>query len=147
MSSTTARSDERPTAFLDTSVLLGYMLDEEERAKQCLTLLQRAERGEVRLRTSSLVVAEIVWTLQSSRYELSAEEIRDRIVPVLESRGLVIEDKYLCLKAFDLYCQYNIDFTDAFNAALMSKEQVTQIYSYDRRYDRLAFLERVEPST
>jgi predicted nucleic acid-binding protein len=145
MNSTTARSDERPTAFLDTSVLLGYLLDEEERAKRCLALLQRAEHGELRLRTTSLVVAEIVWTLQSSRYGLSAEEIRDRIAPVLDLRSLILEDKHLYAKVFELFCKHDIDFTDAYNAALMSKEDVAQIYSYDRHYDRLAFLERMEP--
>jgi uncharacterized protein len=145
MNSTTAESGERPTVFLDTNVLLGYFLDEEDRSARCLRLLQQAERGEVRLRTSALVLAEVVWTLQSSRFGLSPSEIRDLLMPVVTLRGLLVEDKQLYGKVLQLYCEHNIDFTDAYNAALMWKEGLTNIYSYDRHYDRMTFVQRVEP--
>ena len=136
---------DRPAAFLDTSILLGYLLDEDKRAQACLALLQKAERGEIRLRTTPLVIAEIVWTLQSSRYGLSPQEIRERLMPVLTLRGLILDDKQMYGKVMELYCTHNINFTDAFNAAVMLKEGLTHMYSYDQQYDRLSFLQRAEP--
>ena len=145
MTSTIAKSSEKPTAFLDTSALLGYFLHEESRAQRCLELLQRAERGEIRLRTSPLVLAEVVWTLQSPRFGLSADQIRELLAPIVTLRGLLVEDKHLYGKILELFCEQKIDFTDAYNAALMLKENLTDIFSYDRHYDRLTFVRRVEP--
>jgi predicted nucleic acid-binding protein len=138
-------ASDKPVAFLDTSILLGYLLDEEERAEACLALLQKAERGVLRLRTTPLVIAEIVWTLQSKRYGLTPQEIRDRLMPVLTLRGLILDDKQMYSKVMELYCAHNIDFTDAFNASVMLKDELTSIYSYDHHYDRLSFLKRMEP--
>ena len=54
--------------FLDTNILVRYLIrDDEEKALACLTLLERAGRGEEKLVTSDLVIAEVVWVLGSSR--------------------------------------------------------------------------------
>ena len=53
-------------AFLGANVVLRYLLrDDETKAQRCLELLEKAERREITLRTTDLVIAELVWVLES----------------------------------------------------------------------------------
>ncbi len=48
-------------AFLDTNVVLRYLLrDNELKAQHFLELLEKAERREINLRTTDLAIAEVV---------------------------------------------------------------------------------------
>ena len=48
-------------AFLDANIILRYLLqDDELKAQRCLELLEKAERREVILHTTDLVIAETV---------------------------------------------------------------------------------------
>lgn len=133
--------------FLDTNILLRYLTrDDEEKAQACLALLLRVERGEETVVTSDLVIAETVFTLQSPRqYSLSQDRIRELVEPVIALRGLRLPHKALYTRAFDLYCQTGISFTDAFNAAYMEPRGLTEVYSYDTDFDRVEGIRRVEP--
>lgn len=132
--------------FLDTNILLRYLTrDDEEKAQACLGLLQSVDSGEEEVVTSDLVVAEVVFTLQSRRYGLGREEIRDLVMPILSLRGLRLPQKRLYPRVFDLYCGTGISFADAYNAALMERRGLKEIYSYDTDFDRIEGLVRVEP--
>lgn len=61
-------------AFLDANVILRYLLNDiPEQADAVDELLKEAEEGKILLRTTALVIAEIVWTCESY-YELPKEE-------------------------------------------------------------------------
>jgi len=47
--------------------------------------------------------------------------------------------------ALRLYVRHNIDWTDAFVAAQVISQKARTIYSYDRDFDRIADIVRVEP--
>lgn len=134
-------------AFLDANVVLRYLLrDDEIEAQHCLELLEKAERREIALRTTDLVIAELVWVLESPvTYNLPREKIRNLLVPVILLPGLKLPGKKLYRQIFDLYIDQGIDFIDACNAVHMEKQGLTQIYSYDSDFDRIAGVSRVEP--
>jgi predicted nucleic acid-binding protein len=48
-------------------------------------------------------------------------------------------------RAFDFYVDLNMQFGDAYHAALTERLQLTQVLSFDRDFDRVAGLERIEP--
>ena len=133
--------------FLDTNILLRHLTgDDPGKAQACLALLLRVERGEEAVATSDLVIAETVFLLQSPRqYGLSRDRIRQLIEPIIALRGLRLPRKALYARAFDLYCQRNISFTDAFNAAYMEARGLTEMYSYDTDFDRVEGIQWVEP--
>ncbi len=133
--------------FLDTNILLRHLTaDDEEKARACRELLLRVEQGVETVATSDLVVAEAVFILQSPRqYGLQREQICRLLEPVVRLRGLRLPNKALYAKAFDLYCQRNISFTDAFNAAYMESRGLNEIYSYDTDFDGVEGVKRVEP--
>ena len=134
-------------AFLDASVILRYLLrDDEIKAQHCLELLERAERREIALRTTDLVIAELVWVLESTAtYNLPRGRIRELLLPVILLPGLKLPGKKLYRRIFDLYLEEDIDFIDAYSAVHMVKQRLTRIYSYDSDFDRIAGISRVEP--
>ncbi|HEX5504581.1 MAG TPA: PIN domain-containing protein [Thermomicrobiales bacterium] len=134
-----------PPRFLHTNVLLRYFTrDDEEKARRALALLAHVERGDERVVTSHAVIAEVVYTLQRF-YKVPREQVRALVAPLIALRGLQLSDKDLYGRAFALYVERRISFTDAYNAAYMQARGLTEIYSWDTDFDRIAGLARVEP--
>jgi len=113
-------------------------------AEQALNLLMRVERGEEKVVTSSLVIFETIFTLQSF-YRVPRQQIKEQILPIISLRGLHLPDKSVFYKALDLYVTKNISFADAYNAAYMISEEVFNIYSWDRGFDKIDGIIRLEP--
>ena len=133
------------SVFLDTNILI-YHLTEVDKAKseRCRQLLDRAERNEIDLVATELVIAEAVWLMQY-RMSLPRERIRDILGPILRMPGLRLPNKQLWPAIFDVYCEKRVDFIDAYNAVAMKRAGVTQIYSYDRDFDKIEGIERLTP--
>ncbi|NCJ06397.1 PIN domain-containing protein [Synechococcales cyanobacterium C] len=121
-------------AFIDTNLFLRYLTNDLPEKADCVEdLLQRAALGEIILVTTSLVIAEIVWTL-TSFYGLSREQIRDRVLAILNTPGLEIAEFDLLIEAATNYAAKNVDFIDAYNAAWMVQQQISTAYTFDRKH-------------
>lgn len=133
--------------FLDTNVLLRFLInDDKPKAEATLELLKRVNSGEEKLVTTDVVLAELVWVLESPRsYGLSRSEIADFIESIVAVRGLHIPGKSLFPRVIELYRKGDIDFVDAYNAAAMERAGVQEIYSYDRHFDLIGSVRRLEP--
>ena len=132
--------------FVDTNVFLRFLTrDDPHKAKQARALFQDAIDGKVTLVTNLLVVAEIVWTLESF-YELDKPDIATKVEKILNTPHLECPEGELILNALDLYATKNIDFIDAYHAFLLKAEGLTRIATYDRKhFRRVEGLEIVEP--
>ena len=133
--------------FIDTNIFLRYLTrDDPKKAQACYDLFQKAKRGEIALITSECVIAELVYVLSSERlYGLPRSEIRTLLYPLLSLPGLKLPHRATYLRALDLYAAYPIDFEDAILVAQMERQGVDEIYSYDRDFDRVPELIRLEP--
>lgn len=133
--------------FLDTNILLRYLTkDDERKADASFNLLLRVERAEEIVVTTDLVIAEVVFTLQSPRsYNLPRETIRERLEPVISLRGLRLPNKSVYARVFDIYCESRVSFVDACNAAYKENRGISEVYSYDTDFDRIPAVSRVEP--
>lgn len=133
--------------FLDANIILRYLTgDDSEKAQRCLQLLQKADRGEIELVTSEAIVAEVVYVLSSPRlYALSPERVQSLLLPIINLRGLRLSSRRLYRRALEVYATYQVDFEDALAVAHMERRGITQILSYDKHFDRIEGLERVEP--
>lgn len=134
-----------PPIFVDTNILLRYLTrDDEHKAQRALNLLIKVEQGEEKVATSSLVIFETIFTLQNS-YKVSRQQIRELILPIIALRGLHLPGKNTYYQAFDFYITKNISFADAYNAAYMLSEGISNIYSWDKDFDRIEGVMRLEP--
>ncbi len=130
------RSDQKQPSevFIDTNVLLRYLLDDiPEQADAVESLLLQASRGQVVLHTNALVLAEIVWTCESY-YQLSKEEIQDKALMILNTPGLEVADRELITEAIFTYVDENIDFVDALNGCWMKQQGIQTIYTFDQKH-------------
>ena len=64
---------------------------------------------------------------------------------IIELKGLHCSNKAQALAAFDYYVEKNIDWTDAFMATQLIAKGIQELYSFDKHFDRLDDLTRIEP--
>lgn len=135
------------TQFIDANVFIRHLTrDDPRKAQACLELFQRAREKEVTLTTSESVIAEVVYVLSSRKlYNLPREEIRKLLYPLLSLPGLKLTNRKMYLHALDLYATHPLDFEDALTVAQMKRQKLSQIYSYDRHFDQVAGITRMEP--
>jgi uncharacterized protein len=131
--------------FLDTNILLRFLTRDDERKARCaLELLMRVERGEEKVITSPLVIFETVYTLQSF-YKVPRQTIKEQVLSIISMRSLHLPDKNIFYQAFNFYVTKNISFADAYNAAYMLAEGISNIYSWDKDFDKIEGIARLEP--
>jgi predicted nucleic-acid-binding protein len=128
--------------FADTNLFLRYLTNDiPAQADAVEQLLHRASHGEIVLVINNLVIAEIVWTLESY-YGLARDSIKDKILAILNTPGLEAAEGDLLLQAIFWYADKNMDFFDAFNAAWMLAQGLTTTYTFDRKH--LSLFEGIE---
>ena len=125
---------EVETFFVDTNLFLRYLTnDVPAQADAVEKVIHRAAKGQVKLVTTNMVIAEIVWTLESY-YELEKIEIQNMVLGILNTDGLDGVDSDLILQAIIPYAEKNVDFIDAFNAAWMNKNHISKAYTFDQKH-------------
>ncbi|CAN5127735.1 PIN domain-containing protein [soil metagenome] len=118
--------------FVDTNVFLRYLTnDVPEQADAVERLLQGAAREERLLVTTALVIAEVVWTLESY-YRLPRGAIQEAVFGILNTPGLEVEGAETVLQAMAWYRERNVDFADAFHAAWMLEGGLEIVHTFDR---------------
>jgi predicted nucleic acid-binding protein len=131
--------------FLDTNILLRHLLgDHPEQSPRSTAYFRRIEGGEVKARVSETVVFETVFTLER-HYRQPKAKIREALLAIIELPGIVLPGKSQLRRAFELYADFNLPFADAHHAALMEHLNLEEIVSFDREFDRLPGIRRIEP--
>lgn len=133
-------------AFIDTNLFIRYLTnDDPPKAERVGILLEQAASGVVTLVTTELVIAEVVWVLESA-YRLPRGQIAALIRGILASPGVEVINGSLVSRAIELYDAQGIDFVDAYVASLMGKLGIEDVYSYDRKHiDKSNGVTRKEP--
>jgi len=133
--------------LVDTNVFIRYLTkDDPQKAKVCWALLKKAEAGEIELYTTESVISEVVYVLESKRlYNLNKKEIAKKLLPILNIRKLKIPFKSSIIKAVEIYTKATLNFEDAVLVAHALRLNIRQIYSYDRGFDRVSQVKRIEP--
>jgi len=134
------------TCFMDTNLFIRYLVnDDPEKADRVEKLLEQATSGKIRLVTADLVIAEVIWVLESA-YGLKNAEITPMVKGILATPGIEVTNAELVGRSLDYYESLNIDFIDGYIAAVMDKMKITEIYSFDKKHiSRIKELKRIEP--
>jgi len=124
------------TVFVDTNVFLRFFVkDVASHYEKARTLFEKAENGKIKLETSELVIAEIVWVLESF-YGFTRKEISEVLTTLLASRNLKIASHAKIAHAVGLYLTGNMDFIDAYNIAHMRSKAYTKVATFDGKHYR-----------
>lgn len=132
--------------FIDANIFIRYLTgDDAIKAKQCLGLFRQVKQNEVTITTSEAIIAEVVYVLSSKMYKLSRSDIVVRLRPLLTLSSLKLPYRKVFLRALELYAHHTVDFEDCLTAAHMERQKITNIYSYDKDFDTIASIKRLEP--
>ena len=126
------------TSVLDTNVLLRYLLGDSQ-AKSVEKIIKSREK----LVLLDIVVAEVVWTL-STAYKWRKDKIISLVISLLKLENIEA-NRRLLLSAIDIYKGHSVKYTDAYIVSLMSEINTNRVYSYDRDFDKIPGVRRIEP--
>ncbi len=104
-------------------------------AERAAAVAERAERGELLLRVAPLVVAEVVWVLQSF-YGHDKRRIAEALTALLTARGVDAVDGDTVVSALETMAGSNVDFVDAYLAQVSCATREA-VCSFDEDFRRL----------
>lgn len=132
--------------FIDANIFLRAILeDDKEKAKNCLNFLGKIDRGEIEAATSVLVLNEILWVLEG--LGIRKQDIVKRLKSIATSNVKILNNANAScvLEALHLYEELGVDFIDALNACTARENKIKKVVSYDMHFDKIEFVERIEP--
>lgn len=134
--------------FLDTNVFVRYLAaDDPQKSEACRRLWLQVGAGNETVTTSEAMIAEVCYVLSSPRlYNLAHQDVAARLRPLLSLPGMNLPHKRRFLRALDLYAEYEfLDFEDCLAVSHVEGEGIPELVSYDRGFDRVPGVVRVEP--
>ncbi len=125
--------------FVDTNIFIEIFTRLGKKSDSCKELLESGKN----LATSSLVISEVEWVLRSF-YELPKNDV-GRCLEKILTLDIAIDNKSTLQNALHYYKNNSVDWTDCLNMFLMKTEGITEVYSYDRGFNKFDWVKRLEP--
>jgi predicted nucleic acid-binding protein len=119
--------------LLDTNVILRHALgDDPAHGRQARRLFEQAGEGTLRLLVPSLVVAQVVWTLESF-YRASREYIAGMLQALLDSPGVRALEPEVVSRCIEIYGAHNIEIVDAYLVALAEETKTPVLATFNKK--------------
>mgnify|MGYP001601675861 CR=1 FL=1 len=126
---------------VDANIIIRYLTaDSSEQVRRIKKLINE---GREKFILTDVTIAEIVWVL-ASYYELSKEEITEKILSLIEV-PIFVANKSLIIQAIHCWQDYNIDYIDAYLIAFAKENNSLGLLSYDKSIDKVKMISRFEP--
>lgn len=127
--------------LLDTNLIIRFLLKDIPSQAQAVKKMLETYGEELIL--TDVGLAEIVWVL-TSYYQLPRAEVVNKLLDLLSLKTIQANREVL-IRALELYQSLNIDFIDAYLGAFAQNQGLNDIYSYDKDFDKIKSLKRIEP--
>jgi predicted nucleic acid-binding protein len=133
-------------AFLDTNILVRHLVvDDPDRASRAERLIARVAQGDITVHISETVLFETVYLLEKT-YRFDRAEIASSLMALLRLPDIAMEHKASVGETFSRYVrERTLSFADCHHVTLMHRLGLTEIISFDRDFDRLPGITRIEP--
>lgn len=139
--------DNPAPPLIDTDVIVRLLTgDDLEKQQRARRLFKQIELGEMTVIAPVTVMADCFYVLTSpSLYHLPKSEAAALLRPILRLPHFRAANRRQVLRALELCASANLSFGDAFIAATMEQVGSAEVYSFDRGFDRLRGITRLEP--
>jgi predicted nucleic acid-binding protein len=132
--------------FCDTNVLVRLLTDDPpDQAAAAESALDASGAGRFVVILTDVVVAELAYVL-TEVYELRPVEASDRIAELLDLEGIEVADQNVLRTTLEIWSRGKLDFADAYLAALTQLTRDTGVLSFDKDFDRIDGVRRINPS-
>lgn len=133
-----------PRYHLDSNILLRFFTgDPPAMFAAAAALIERAERGEVLLDLSPLVIAETAFTLESF-FKRPRKEVAGTLLEFVSRLGVRVAERDLILDALARVQSTGVHLVDAYLAASAAATK-NPVASFDRDFDKFRDVTRYEP--
>jgi uncharacterized protein len=130
---------------IDANIILRYLTnDVPDQADRAEALLRRLEAGTELAFLPDIALADIIGILEGY-YKKSRVQIGSWLTSIISLPGIEFSDKEVAFSALDIFVQQAVDWSDAFMAAQMAGRSMTEIYTFDRHFERTKVITGVEP--
>jgi len=120
--------------FIDTNIFIRYLVnDEPDHADRVEKLLDKAEKGEIRLVTGPPVFFELAWTLKSF-YEMKKDEIYNCLLSIAGIPGLDVTDIEVITESLEIYKEHPVEFADAYISVLSKQLNTEGIVTFNKKH-------------
>lgn len=131
--------------YADTNLFIRFFTgDSDNQSQESKKFLDQVSKGKYELFVCDLIVAEIVYVLESI-YHLDRNEVVEKILAIAETDNTIIENRQVILGALDLYEEKNIDFIDAYLASHSIKNNCDTVFTFDKDFRKIDFIKKIIP--
>lgn len=146
--------------FVDSNIFYYHLLQDKVHGSRATGIMRRIRNGEAAT-TSVIVLSELTSLfefrviqirrredLSQTEKEYSAERFKKSISNLHDLIATLVHlEKLDCawddaLKAFTYSSEYRLGFNDAVNLAVMERNSISNIYSFDKAFDNTPWLKR-----
>ena len=124
---------------IDANLILRYLLGDPEAGR-----VEKLLKSKVKLLLSDVILAEIVWVLDSY-YKWDRSKIVESLISLVRLTSIVCNKFLLSETLAILGNQKSFDFADAYSVALMKISKIKDIYSFDKDFDEIPEVNRLDP--
>lgn len=130
-------------AFIDTNIIIRHLTgDPPDMAGRATRFLAAA--GEQELRLADLVLAEVVYVLESY-YKVPRPQVAESARAIVAFPAIRVDDSALLLRSIEVYETHRLDFADAYLIAAAERSGVGVVASFDKGIDRAGTIQRLIP--
>lgn len=135
------------TVCLDTDVIIRFLTaDDPEKQRRAAKFFERVVTGEVSVSITPVAIADAVFVLTSRNlYGVSRADATEMLISLITHPGFVVEHRSRMIAALTIFRTLNLDFGDAYTAAAALEDDEPRVLSFDRDFDRVTGLRRIEP--
>ena len=132
--------------LVDANIFLELELD-QHRAEECASFLRLVRDGHISGFVTNLIVDSIVLIMEDKNKH--PKDILKFLASLLAYKSLQIYDLSLAdkIRATETMEAHHLDFDDSTTYQAMKRLGITQIVSYDKHFDRLPNIERLQPTS
>jgi len=129
--------------FIDSNIWLRFFLaDEEKSFKACQKLFQLVEAGKIKPYTSTLVLLEVYYVLNSV-YKIVSTSVFQDLKDILATRNLTLVEKTDFVKSLDLCKALKIKLADCLISCQIPEN--TFLVTYDKDFKKFKNLKVKRP--
>lgn len=105
------------SVWIDTNIIIYFLKRNKDFTPKVEALIEEAEKGNIVLKISPLVIAECVFVLMGRQFNTKKEVVRDVLKSFINLKGIYMEEKSVIEETLENFAKKGIDFTDAYIAA------------------------------
>lgn len=125
---------------IDTNLIIRFLLNDNPRQAASVKSLFSSQE---KLHLPELIVAEVVWVLQSV-YKFPKSAIIEKLQQLI-GLNIFICNKKLLNRSLALYKEYPVSYIDAYLTAFSIESRLEGLYSFDKGLDKVKGIKRFEP--